>query len=365
MTSVNVIPAVTRNPASDQTPEITRNDTSIQTRENNSENKVRADSKLRTVSFHEAIAATGGNPLRRAPLTQLQINVGRLCNQACEHCHVEAGPKRTEIMSEMVATRIVSWARENNIQSVDFTGGAPEMNPSFRTMVDAFSDMGASIIVRCNLTVLFEPGQQDTAEFFAERGINVVCSLPCYTRDNVEAQRGKGVFDKSIRGLQKLNEVGYGRDEDKQLDLVYNPGGAFLPPAQNELDGDYRERLMEDFGIRYNNLLTLANLPINRFKHYLARTEQLEDYQQLLLDNFNPETVPALMCRHLLSVDWLGRTFDCDFNQMLDMPLSGETSHRFIWDIDAAELTNQDIAVDSHCFGCTAGSGSSCGGALT
>lgn len=317
-----------------------------------------------TTGFHQTINACGLEPLVRAPLTQLQINVGRLCNQACEHCHVEAGPKRTEIMSAEVAERIVTWAQANNIESVDFTGGAPEMNPSFRYMVDAFSKMGASIIVRCNLTVLFEPGQEDTAEFFAQRGINVVCSLPCYTKDNVEAQRGKGVFDKSIRGLQKLNALGYGTDKDKMLDLVYNPGGAFLPPNQIELDQDYRERLKADFGIQYNNLFTLANLPINRFRHYLSRTGQLDDYQQLLVDNFNPETVPALMCRHLVSVDWLGRTFDCDFNQMLDMPLGGVREHRYLWDLDASSLTGEDIAVASHCYGCTAGSGSSCGGAL-
>ncbi len=317
-----------------------------------------------STGFRQAVMASGHGPLVRAALTQLQVNVGRLCNQACEHCHVEAGPKRTEIMSAAVAERIVEWARANSIASVDFTGGAPEMNPSFRYMVNAFSDMGASIIVRCNLTVLFEPGQEDTAEFFAQKGVNVVCSLPCYTKDNVEAQRGKGVFDKSIRGLQKLNKLGYGTDPDKSLDLVYNPGGAFLPPAQNELDRDYRERLLSDFGIRYNNLLTLANLPINRFRHYLSRTGQLKDYQQLLFDNFNADTIPALMCRHLVSVDWQGRTFDCDFNQMLDMPLGNERNHRYLWELDAQTLNGEDIAVASHCFGCTAGSGSSCGGAL-
>jgi len=319
-------------------------------------------------NFNQALNLNGCGPLLRAPLTQLQINVGRLCNQACEHCHVEAGPKRTEIMSAEVAERIVEWAGANNIQSVDFTGGAPEMNPSFRFMVKAFRDMGASIIVRCNLTVLFEPGQSDTAEFFAEMGVNVVCSLPCYTKDNVEAQRGKGVFDKSIRGLQKLNELGYGIDDGKQLDLVYNPGGAFLPPEQATLDNDYRERLWNDFGIRYNNLLTLANLPVNRFRHYLERIGELDSYQRLLFDNFNPDTVPALMCRHLVSVDWLGRTFDCDFNQMLDMPLGSTSdsprSHRYLWELVSDDLANDDIAIGPHCFGCTAGAGSSCGGSL-
>jgi len=330
------------------------------------------DEKMGAMNIHNdfnlALSNNGCGPLLRAPLTQLQINVGRLCNQACEHCHVEAGPKRTEIMTEDVATRIVDWARLNNIKSVDFTGGAPEMNPSFRYMVRAFREMGASVIVRCNLTVLFEPGQSDTAEFFSDMGVQVVCSLPCYTKDNVEAQRGKGVFDKSIRGLQKLNSLGYGIEDDKQLDLVYNPGGAFLPPDQATLDADYRTRLQEDFAIRYHNLLTLANLPVNRFKHYLKRIGELETYQQLLFDSFNAETVPALMCRHLVSVDWLGRTFDCDFNQMLDMPL-GNTArapkpHRYLWELDSAEMQNEDIAVGPHCFGCTAGSGSSCGGSL-
>jgi len=362
MTSVNVFPTATRSLDLGETAALDL-DRHI-TQANGSRDTSVPDVVRATVSFQEAVAAGGGKPLTRAPLTQLQINVGRLCNQACEHCHVEAGPKRTEIMTSNVARRIVNWARKHHIKAVDFTGGAPEMNPNFKYMVEAFRDIDARVIVRCNLTVLFEPGQQDTAQFFAEHGVNVVCSLPCYTRENVEAQRGKGVFDKSIRGLQMLNKLGYGSDEGKQLDLVYNPGGAFLPPTQQELDRTYRERLMEDFGISYNSLLTLANLPINRFRHYLARTNQLENYQQLLLDNFNPQTVPALMCRHLVSVDWLGRTFDCDFNQMLDMPLGGATEHRYLWDLDATALHNENIALGSHCFGCTAGSGSSCGGAL-
>ena len=314
-------------------------------------------------SFAEHLNAYGMGPLRRAALSELQVNVGRLCNQACNHCHVDAGPKRTEIMSWETMERILQWAAQAGISQVDITGGAPELNPHFRQFVDDFITIGAHVTSRCNLTVLHEPGQEDLAAWYAQRRVRIICSLPCYSRKNVDAQRGKGVFDKSIAALRQLNARGYAIEESLRLDLVYNPGGAALPPPQEQLERTYKAHLRDEFGICFNRLLTLTNLPINRFEHFLEKTGQRESYQQLLLDNFNPDTVSGLMCRHILSVDWLARVFDCDFNQMLDLPL-GATSRRYLWDIDAKSLEHSAIRVDAHCFGCTAGSGSSCGGAL-
>ncbi|GMQ91524.1 MAG: arsenosugar biosynthesis radical SAM protein ArsS [Gammaproteobacteria bacterium] len=315
------------------------------------------------ISFSNALLRSGLPILTREPLRDLQINLGRLCNQACHHCHVDAGPKRTEIMSWDVMERILDWAKNNRIRSVDLTGGAPEINPHFRKLVDGFLQQGAQVTVRCNLTVLWEPGQEDLAQWYAERSIKLACSLPCYTRDNVDAQRGKNVFNKSIRALKALNDQGYGKKDHLPLDLVYNPGGPFLPPEQSKLQQDYKERLSADFGVVFSSLLTITNLPISRFRHALERDGELQDYQQLLDDNFNPETLPGLMCRHLISVDWMGRIYDCDFNQMLDIPLAGK-GPRKIWELDLSVLQEQSIAVGDHCLGCTAGSGSSCGGAL-
>ena len=302
-------------------------------------------------------------PLRRTRLSELQINLGYLCNQACEHCHVEAGPKRTEMMSWDTMQKIVGWARDNKIEAVDLTGGAPELIPNFRRFVDALISNGARITSRCNITVLFEPNQEDLADWYAQRNIRLVCSLPCYSEKNVDEQRGKGVFDKSIRGLQLLNNHGYGLDAEKVIDLVYNPIGPVLPPSQVDLERDYKHRLKSDFGIDFNNLLTITNLPINRFEHYLKRTGQLESYIQLLADNFNPQTLKPLMCRHLVSVDWRGNAYDCDFNQMLDLPL-GYSNRKKLWELDPASLQGAGVAVARHCYGCTAGAGSSCGGAL-
>ncbi len=314
-------------------------------------------------SFRSVLREHGCEDFCRGALAELQINVGKLCNQACSHCHVDAGPKRTEIMTRDTMDRILAWAQRAAISHVDITGGAPELNPHFRWFVDAFLDLGVNTTSRCNLTVLFEPGQDDLPDWYAARRVRLVCSLPCYTEDNVDAQRGKGVFTKSIRALRLLNQVGYGVDSDLPLDLVYNPGGAFLPPSQTILESDYRQRLADDFGIRFSRLLVLANIPINRFAHYLARTGQTADYHRLLVDNFNPDTVPGLMCRHLISADWQGRVYDCDFNQMLGLPLGG--SHpRFLWQLHTDHIDGQPIAVGRHCFGCTAGAGSSCGGAL-
>ncbi len=318
---------------------------------------------LAAPSFARALHRHGLGPLRRDRLRELQINVGRQCNQACHHCHVDAGPKRSEVMTWGTMEKILGWAKAAGIMAMDITGGAPEINPHFRRFVDGFLTLGARITSRCNLTVLLEPGQEDLASWYAQRKIRLVCSLPCYTQKNVDAQRGGGVFEKSIEALKRLNAAGYGRDETLALDLVYNPGGAFLPGAQEKLEADYKQRLKEDFGIVFSRLMTIANLPINRFAHFLERTGQHDGYMQLLEQNFNPTTVPGLMCRHLISVDWLGRVYDCDFNQMLDLPL-GDRTHRYLWDIAANQLSGAPVAVDSHCFGCTAGAGSSCGGAL-
>jgi len=320
-----------------------------------------ADNRL--PRFPATLNVHGHGPLRRAPLAEVQVNLGRLCNQACTHCHVDAGPKRTEIMTRATMDRITDWIRTHRIESVDITGGAPEINPGFREFVDGLIDAGCRVKSRCNLTVLQEPGQEDLHEWYAARRVHLVCSLPCYSQRNVDQQRGKGVFERSIDALQRLNASGYGSDPALIVDLVYNPNGAFLPPHQASLESDYRERLGADFGITFNRLYALANLPVNRFDHYLRREGKLEAYLNLLVENFNPETVEGLMCRHLISVDWLGRVFDCDFNQMLELPLGGRPL-RHLWEIDSAELEGRAIATDYHCFGCTAGAGSSCGGAL-
>jgi len=258
--------------------------------------------------------------------------------------------------------KIIAWADRSAITKADITGGAPELNPNFRRLVDALIDLGISITARCNLTVLFEPGQEDLPQWYAARNVRLVCSLPCYTKDNVDQQRGQGVFQKSIRALQALNAAGYGVTPGLVLDLVYNPGGAYLPPGQTQLTADYRQRLLDDFGIRFTGLLALANVPINRFNHYLQRSGQADSYQRLLLDNFNPSTVPGLMCRHLISVEWTGRVYDCDFNQMLGLPRPG--GEQYLWELDPVTIPAARIATGPHCFACTAGAGSSCGGAL-
>lgn len=313
--------------------------------------------------FAAALRAHGAFPLRRAAVGELQINLGYLCNQACEHCHVEAGPKRREMMTPHTMQKILAWARENEIERADLTGGAPELIPGFRGFVDALLAAGVQVTSRCNLTVLFEPGQRDLAEWYAARGVRLVCSLPCYTAENVEAQRGKGVFGKSIDALRELNAHGYARRGELQLDLVYNPLGATLPPPQESLQRDYKTRLKQDFDIDFNNLLTLTNLPVKRFEHFLRRSGQLDAYRQLLADNFNAATIAPLMCRHLLSVDWRGNVYDCDFNQMLELPMAAKPPRK-LWHTSRAEIEGAQIALGEHCFGCTAGAGSSCGGAL-
>ncbi|MDE2086835.1 MAG: arsenosugar biosynthesis radical SAM protein ArsS [Xanthomonadaceae bacterium] len=306
-----------------------------------------------------------GVALPRTPLEILQVNVGKLCDLACHHCHVEASPKRTEIMQLATVERILELlADAPGVHTVDLTGGAPELNPHFRTLVRASRAMGKAVIDRCNLTVLFRPGQEDTAEFLAEQGCKVVASLPCYSKANVERQRGLHVFDPSIEALRKLNALGYGKDgSGLELDLVYNPVGATLPPPQARLEADYRRELSEHFGIVFNRLFTITNMPIKRFLHLLEREGRYEQYMQTLLDAFNPRAAAHVMCRNLVSVSWDGQLYDCDFNQALELPLGRR--QRSLWDIGSlAELEREPIAFAEHCYGCTAGAGSSCGGAL-
>ncbi len=316
--------------------------------------------------FLDRLDREGLVPLRRARPSTLQLNLGKRCNQACHHCHVDAGPKRTEMMDERTALAVLALLdRSSSITHVDITGGAPELSPHFRLLVQGARKRGLQVMNRCNLTVLLEPGQEDLAAFLADHRVQIVASLPCYGPENVDKQRGKGVFDASIEALRRLNALGYGDGSGELLlDLVYNPGGAFLPPAQAGLEVTYKRHLHEDFGITFDRLLTLANMPISRFARSLEREGRLASYTTALVEAFNPGTVGGLMCRHLLSVDWRGRLYDCDFNQMLEVGL-GSRRARTIFELEGAEvLEDEPIAVDSHCFGCTAGAGSSCGGAL-
>jgi radical SAM/Cys-rich protein len=322
-------------------------------------------------NFTAVLAENGLPELRRAALNTLQVNVGKRCDLACHHCHVEAGPKRSEAMDARTAARVIEvLAAHPELTTLDLTGGAPELNESFRDLVRAARALGREVIDRCNLTVLFEPGQEDTAEFLAEHGVKVVASLPCYTRANVDAQRGKRVFERSIAALRRLNALGYAEPgRGLALDLVYNPLGPSLPPDQGVLEATYRAELYELFGIAFDHLATITNMPIKRFAHALERDGRDAEYMGLLVNHFNPGTLPALMCRFLVSVGWDGALYDCDFNQMLELPLGASFASggpRTIFELDdLAELEGAPIATDSHCFGCTAGSGSSCGGALT
>ena len=302
--------------------------------------------------------------LKRESIKILQVNIGKRCNQACQHCHVESGPNRTENMELATVERLLELlAKEPQIHTVDITGGAPELNPHFRYFATEIRKMGKEVIDRCNLTVFFEEGQEDTPEFLAENKIQVVASLPCYKGDNVDAQRGKGVFGKSISALEKLNSLGYGKEGSGLiLNLVYNPVGEHLPPAQAKLEEDYHAHLKDEFGIVFNHLFTITNMPIKRYAHMLERDGKMKDYMQLLIDNFNPQAAKGVMCSELVSIGWDGQIYDCDFNQMLEIPLNWQ--QRNVWDVQRFSNIEQGIAVASHCFGCTAGAGSSCGGAL-
>ena len=303
--------------------------------------------------------------LSRKPTEILQINVGNRCNQACHHCHVDAGPKGTEIMDARTAERVLELlATAPGVHTLDITGGAPELNPNFRELVRGARTLRRKVVDRCNLTVLFEPGQEDIAGFLAEQGVNVVASLPCYSKTNVEKQRGLGVFEPSIRALKTLNALGYGKpDTGLDLDLVYNPAEASLPPPQASLEADYRRELSARFGVVFTRLYTITNVPIRRFLHHLLRDGQYERYMSMLVDAFNPAAAEGVMCRNLISVSWDGRFHDCDFNQMLDLGLGARRIN--LWDITHLDdLALQPIAFGDHCYSCTAGAGSSCGGAL-
>lgn len=314
-----------------------------------------SDTFSRTLASH-------GLVLGRLPPRVLQINVGRLCNLTCVHCHVNAGPTRTEIMTDETVDRILDWVERTSIQTIDLTGGAPEMVPAFRRMISRLSAMKPRrhIIDRCNLTILLEPGYEGLAEFLAENRVEIVASMPCYSPENVNAQRGEGVFDASISALKHLNALGYGREDDLPLHLVYNPLGATLPPDQAELEAEYKAELRAHFGIEFHCLYTITNMVIARFASWLKRNGTLAEYQQLLIDNFNPGAVNGLMCRDTISIDWEGHVYDCDFNQQLCM----RTVPAKLWELRLTALDSAPILTGEHCFGCTAGSGSSCGGSL-
>jgi radical SAM/Cys-rich protein len=315
-------------------------------------------------TFAATLAAHGLPPLSRGAVETVQVNVGKLCNQACHHCHVEAGPKRTEIMTPGTAGRVVELIEASpSVGIVDITGGAPELNPSFGDLVSGARRLGRKVIDRCNLTVLFEAGRDWLPQFFVEQRVELTCSLPCYTAANVERQRGKGVFEKSIEALRMLNGLGYGKPgSGLTLNLVYNPVGAFLPPPQAKLEADYKRELGAAYGIEFDHLFTITNMPIKRFAADLERSGKQREYMSLLVNHFNPTTVEGLMCRSLVSVGWDGALYDCDFNQMLEIGVPVGLP-RSIWDLDSLEeLAGAPIATASHCFGCTAGAGSSCGG---
>lgn len=316
--------------------------------------------------FDARIADREPDGLRRGVPRTLQVNVGRRCDLACHHCHVEAGPNRTEVMGERVVERIL-WLLERSpeIATLDLTGGAPELCPGFRTLVGEARALGLQVIDRCNLTVFYQPGQEDTPAFLARHGVKVVASLPCHSKENVDRQRGRDVFSRSIQALEELNALGYAASgSGLELDLVYNPQGANLPPDESRLEAAYREELEHNYGIRFDRLRTITNMPIKRFAHALARDGELEAYMSLLANHFNPDTLDSLMCRELVSVSWLGELHDCDFNQMLEIPLGGKP--RDLWEItDLSQLEGLAIRTGAHCFGCTAGNGSSCGGSLT
>jgi len=310
-------------------------------------------------------------PISRGSLEALQVNLTYRCNQRCLHCHVNAGPTRTEAMTDESLCLLHEVIDAHPVHTLDLTGGAPEMHPRFREIVIHARREGLRVIDRCNLTILSEPGYEDLAEFLADQGVEITASLPCYSRENVDKQRGDGVFEASIAGLRKLNRLGYGAEgSDRILNLVYNPQGPSLPPPQNQLEADYKSHLGQDFGIRFNHLLTITNQPIARFGSTLISKGQFGDYMQLLRDSYRPANIGALMCRSLISVDWQGYLYDCDFNQMLDLPMAmpeliGRDRPHLRNLLQTTSLNGNAIVTRDHCYACTAGQGSSCGGSLS
>jgi len=316
-------------------------------------------------SFLEKLSESGHN-LKRRGVDVLQVNLGRYCNLACIHCHVESGPTRKEMMSRENVDALLRFLARTGIPTLDITGGAPELHPEFAYLVASARELGRQVMDRCNLTVIFEPGMEYLPEFFKRNEVELICSLPCYSEENVDKQRGKGTFDASIRALQRLNEIGYGQSgSDLVLNLVYNPVGPHLPPPQEKLEQDYKRILSEQFGIVFNQLFCLTNMPITRYATHLKLRGEYERYRELLESNFNAATLDQVMCRNLISIGWDGAVYDCDFNQMRDIPLKDAAGERLdIGSLIPEQVTNRVIRVADHCYACTAGSGSSCGGAL-
>jgi radical SAM/Cys-rich protein len=314
--------------------------------------------------FIEKIDARGG--LQRRTIDTLQVNMGRYCNLACIHCHVESGPTRTEMMSAETVDAVLRFLANSNIPTLDITGGAPELHADFDHLVASARQLGRRVMDRCNLTVIFEPGKEYLPEFLRDHEVELVCSLPCYSRENVDKQRGKGTFDASIRALQRFNELGYGQPGSGLiLNLVYNPVGPHLPPPQEKLEQDYKDILKEQFGIVFNHLYCLANMPITRYATHLRLRGEYDRYLELLETHFNNATLDQVMCRNLISIGWDGSVYDCDFNQVLDLPMTGAAGERLNIDSLALDqVINRPIVVGDHCYACTAGAGSSCGGSL-
>lgn len=310
--------------------------------------------------------ATDFPAIRRRTLETVQVNLGYRCNQSCVHCHVNAGPTRTESMSQATVFEVIAFLKASGARTLDITGGAPELNPHFRALVATARSLGVRVMDRCNLTILEQPGQEDLAEFLAAQGVEVVASLPCYLEDNVDRQRGKGVYEASIRALRRLNALGYGGSgTGLTLDLVYNPQGPVLPPPQAGLERDYRKYLEEQYGIAFNRLYVLTNMPIQRFGSMLVSKGQFAHYMDVLKNAYRPENLRDVMCRTLVSIDWRGYVYDCDFNQMLGLPLAYKGRPRtHVRELMSVDLAGNSIVVKDHCYGCTAGQGSSCGGAL-
>lgn len=319
----------------------------------------------RLVPFQQNMEIASLFPLRPVSIEIFQVNVGKMCNQVCKHCHVDAGPDRKEIMTRQTMQLCLDAINNNpSIRTVDLTGGAPELNPDFRWFVEQIKLSGKHIIVRCNLTIILANKRfYDLPEFFKQHNIEVVSSLPSYSRDRTDRQRGDGVFEDSIKALKMLNAVGYGiAGSGLTLNLVYNPAGAFLPPSQTALEKEFKDALLKDFGIVFNNLYTITNMPISRYLDYLLQSGNYEKYMEKLIDAFNPAAAANVMCRNTISISWDGYLYDCDFNQMLDLKVSCNSKH--LSDFNAANLINREIIVNQHCYGCTAGLGSSCGGAV-
>lgn len=313
-------------------------------------------------AFDKAIDGVTGQFLTGQSIKTVQVNIGLRCNLACHHCHVESSPKRQEQMSWQTMQEVLAAARRAGAKTLDITGGAPEMHPHFQEFINEAQTAGLRVMVRTNLTIMLQPGYEAFPSWFAQRGVHLVASLPCYLPNNVDKQRGRHVYADSVEVIKRLNHVGYGRDDDKQLDLVYNPLGASLPPAQASLEEAYRVALRSEHDILFNRLFTITNIPIGRFLHDLAREGKAEQYMKLLHDSFNPHTVDGLMCRHQLHVGWDGKMYDCDFNYALGLPVHGNATH--VRDFVPATFRDRRIATGNHCFACTAGCGSSCGGSL-